>query len=252
MSTENDQLINKLSIRAAIARKQSGMDQSKVSEYLGISVGTLSRYENGRRAIPVVIAQKLARLFNVSSSWLLTGEGPMLEESGTLDFLTPPGNKKSSVFGENSDDYMSNSRKPDPPNFEPYQDRNPVIRVPLISWVQAGEWHDPNCQTTPGYADAYEETASTTSKYAFALKIKGDSMEPEFTDGDIVIVDPERAVTNGSYVIAKNGTEATFKQYIMDGPSIYLKPLNERYPIKDMTGIEFRVVGVVVEKKKRY
>jgi len=28
--------------------------------------------------------------------------------------------------------------------------------------------------------------------------------------------------------------------------------LNVRYPIRDMTGIEFRIVGVVVEKRKRY
>ena len=29
-------------------------------------------------------------------------------------------------------------------------------------------------------------------------------------------------------------------------------PLNERYQIRDMTGIEFGIVGVMVEKRKRY
>lgn len=77
-------------------------------------------------------------------------------------------------------------------------------------------------------------------------------MEPEFTDGDIIIADPERDPVSGSYIVARNGAEATFKQFVMDGQSVFLKPLNERYPIRDMTGIEIRIVGVVVEKKKRY
>lgn len=77
-------------------------------------------------------------------------------------------------------------------------------------------------------------------------------MEPEFIEADIVTVDPGRQAVSGSYVIAKNGDEATFKQLVIDGASVYLKPLNSRYPIKDMTGIEFRIIGVVVEKRKRY
>lgn len=78
-------------------------------------------------------------------------------------------------------------------------------------------------------------------------------MAPEFTDGDIIVVDPDKTPANGNYIIAKNGTtEVTFKQLVIDGQSVFLKPLNDRYPIRDMTGIEFRIVGVVVEKRKRY
>jgi SOS-response transcriptional repressor LexA len=82
--------------------------------------------------------------------------------------------------------------------------------------------------------------------------VKGDSMEPESMKGDIVTVDPGRSPISGNYVIAKNGHEATFKQLIIDGNNVYLKPLNTRYPIKDITGIEIKIVGVVVEKRKRY
>lgn len=59
-------------------------------------------------------------------------------------------------------------------------------------------------------------------------------MEPEFLVGDIVTVDPGREAINGSYVIAKNEEEATFKQLVIDGNNVYLKPLNTRYPIKDL------------------
>ncbi len=78
-------------------------------------------------------------------------------------------------------------------------------------------------------------------------------MIPDVTEGYIVIVDPYIEVINGDCVIAKNGEEATFKQFVVDGSILNLKPLNNSYPIKDMTGIEMEIVdGVVVEKKKLY
>ncbi|MEW6429572.1 MAG: S24 family peptidase [Thermodesulfobacteriota bacterium] len=92
----------------------------------------------------------------------------------------------------------------------------------------------------------------------FTLRVVGNSMEPEFWEGDVIIVDPARQPASGSYVIAKvdggsdgNG-DATFKQFVADAGRVFLKPLNSRYPVMDMTGREFRVVGVVVEKRKEY
>jgi SOS-response transcriptional repressor LexA len=71
--------------------------------------------------------------------------------------------------------------------------------------------------------------------------------------GYFVVVDPGQDNDPGSYVIAKNSNqEATFKQLTRNGSNVYLKPLNDRYPIRDMTGIEFRIAGVVVEKRKKY
>ncbi len=138
-------------------------------------------------------------------------------------------------------------------NVTPAFDRQAPRDVPLISWVQAGEWqavHDP---FHPGYAEEWIDTNATRSEQAFALTVHGDSMEPEFRDGDIVVVDPDRVPAAGSFVVVKNSSdEATFKQLIFDGGSVYLKPLNDRYPIRDMTGVEFQIVGVVVEKRKRY
>lgn len=127
-----------------------------------------------------------------------------------------------------------------------------IKRIPIVSWVNAGDWSKAVDPFHPGYAEDWIDTAVTSNINAFALVVHGDSMEPEFTEGDIITVDPGRAYCSGSFVVAKNGEEATFKQLIIDGPNVFLKPLNERYPIKDMTGVEMRIVGVVVEKRKRY
>ena len=106
--------------------------------------------------------------------------------------------------------------------------------VPLISWVQAGDWSDAIDNLTPGEGERITTTYKPR-KHTYGLRIKGDSMEPKFPMGCIVIVEPDEAPHNGSYVIVRqNGDEATFKQYIEDGSTKYLKPLNDRYPIMEL------------------
>lgn len=106
--------------------------------------------------------------------------------------------------------------------------------VPLISWVQAGNWENVIDNLAPGEGERIQTTYKA-KKHTYALRVRGDSMEPKFPSGCIIIVEPEQCPTSGQYVIVRqNGDEATFKQYIEDGSSKYLKPLNDRYPIMEM------------------
>lgn len=119
-----------------------------------------------------------------------------------------------------------------------YRDGNtlpgPAIRgcVPLISWVQAGAWSEVIDNLQPGEGERIE-TTYRASPNAYALRVRGDSMEPKFPKGCILIVEPNENPEPGKYVIVRqNGdTEATFKQLVQDGGTMYLKPLNDRYPI---------------------
>jgi len=142
---------------------------------------------------------------------------------------------------------------PEQRNFDtpPYPHNEPH-RIPVISWVQAGGWSDAEDSFHPGHADDWHITVETAHQNAFALVIHGDSMEPEFYENEIITIDPGKDPKNGDFIVAKNGNEATFKQLVIDGSSVFLKPLNSRYPIKDMTGLSFVIVGVVVEKRKKY
>jgi SOS-response transcriptional repressor LexA len=130
----------------------------------------------------------------------------------------------------------------------------PEIRgsVPLISAVQAGNYKMHVDNFHPG--DGGEERISTTvpiGRHTFALRVAGDSMEPEFKAGAILIVEPELEAQPGDFVIVKNGDEeTTFKQLIKDGADWYLKPLNERYPIKALG--KSTVVGVVRAVERRF
>lgn len=109
-------------------------------------------------------------------------------------------------------------------------------KVPLISWVQAGQWCEISDQFQPGDAESWRETTAKVSSGAFALRIIGDSMEPAIPRGAVVIVDPAIEATNGRVVVVRqNGdSEATIKRLVIEGGVRFLKPDNPRYPIMEM------------------
>ena len=122
--------------------------------------------------------------------------------------------------------------------------------VPLISWVSAGYFCEVIDNFHPGDAEEWINTTVTVSQNAYALRVRGDSMEPDFPEGSIIIVDPHREPQPGNYVIAKNGGEATFKQLTKDGADRYLKPLNPQYPIK-LIDNDIMICGVVVSMERK-
>jgi len=125
--------------------------------------------------------------------------------------------------------------------------------VPLISWVQAGDWQNLVDNFHPGDAERWVVTYASVSKHAFALRVMGDSMTnptgaPSFPEGTIIVVDPERAASPGKFVVVRQNSdsECTFKQLVRDGGRHFLKPLNPRYPILEMLH-DAVVCGVLVQ-----
>ena len=94
-----------------------------------------------------------------------------------------------------------------------------------------------------------EEAANCAAAEPFALMVLGDSMEPEFVERDIIIIEPEGLATDGSYVLAWLDDEYIFRQLVKHGAKWLLRPLNPRYPaaeIPDLTPIK----GVIIQKSK--
>lgn len=125
--------------------------------------------------------------------------------------------------------------------------------VPLISWVQAGTWNETVDNHAPHDAETWLYATRQVSPRAFALRVRGDSMEaphgrPTYPDGSIIIVDPDRSVYNGARVVVRleGQQESTFKVFVEDSGRRYLKPLNPRYPIIEVSS-EATVCGVVVQ-----
>jgi len=84
----------------------------------------------------------------------------------------------------------------------------------------------------------------------YALRVLGDSMEPEFADGCVIIVDPGYVPRDGSYVIVEFAGDVFFRQLVFDGERRFLKPLNPKYGGFELTA-PYRVRGGVVQQAGR-
>ncbi len=83
----------------------------------------------------------------------------------------------------------------------------------------------------------------------FALMVLGDSMLPEFAEGEIIVVEPEGLARDGSYVVAQHDGEAILRQLQRRGEGWWLHPLNPRYSDAELAGIA-AVRGVVIQKSR--
>lgn len=122
-----------------------------------------------------------------------------------------------------------------------------TTRIPLISSVQAGAWTSIVDQFQPGDAEEWVPVTKAVSKSAFALRVSGTSMEPDYRPGDIIVVDPDGQAHSGSLVVVRmnSDNEATFKRLMLDGARTYLEPLNARYQPMEITGKDYTICGVV-------
>ncbi len=105
--------------------------------------------------------------------------------------------------------------------------------VPIINKVTAGYPVDFNDLDYPvGIADDYVRCPDLHDPNAFAVRVVGDSMEPRFHEGDIVIFSPAQEVQNGDdcFVRFTNPHETTFKRVFFEKEEkVRLQPRNERY-----------------------
>ena len=130
-------------------------------------------------------------------------------------------------------------------------------RVPRISFVQAGLWNEAVDAYAPGAGDDYLLTQTDLGPHAFALTVRGESMEPEFKEGDTIIIDPDVKPSPGDFVVAKNTREeATFKKYRPRGVNelgeqvIELVPLNEDFPSLRSDYTPLLIIGTMMEHRR--
>jgi phage repressor protein C with HTH and peptisase S24 domain len=111
--------------------------------------------------------------------------------------------------------------------------RNPARRVPLIGLAQAGGdgYFDDGGYPVGGGWDEVS-LPEIGDPNAYALEISGDSMEPVFRDGDMVIVSPAAPIRRGDRVVVRTtGGEVMAKQLTRrSARRVELKSLNPAHP----------------------
>lgn len=93
------------------------------------------------------------------------------------------------------------------------------------------------------------EASNCAGSEPYALMVLGDSMLPEFAEGEIIVVEPSGLVKDGSFVVAYVNDEYIFRQIVKRDDGWMLKPLNPLYENIPVTGIEV-ARGVVIMKKR--
>ena len=98
-------------------------------------------------------------------------------------------------------------------------------------------------------ADAGQVSACSGGE-SFALQVIGNDMAPEFNDGEIIIVEPDGLLKDGSFVLARHGDEWLLRQLCRDDDAWCLRVLNPAFPDRHKIVLpDLSVVhGVVIQK----
>lgn len=137
-----------------------------------------------------------------------------------------------------------------------FGENNSPLKIPVLGYVAAGI----PIEAITDILD-YEEIApdmlNDGSEY-FALRIKGDSMEPKISDGDVVIVRKQSTCDSGQIcIVCVNGDEATCKKVIRQDNGIMLVPNNPTYQVtfysnKEIEDKPITILGRVVELRAKF
>ena len=105
-----------------------------------------------------------------------------------------------------------------------------------------------HCASAPVPVPEPQADAGCSGGESFALRVLGCDMEPEFREGDIIIVEPDGALKDGSFVLARPGGEWTLRQLARTEAGWYLRALNAApgsdLPLPDLSCVH----GVVIQK----
>src|SRR5690606_25734290 len=201
---------------------QRGIGPTELARATGVDQTTVSRIKSGGIKVPKDDkVYPLAKFFGVSVEQL-RGRVPLgaMASQGGQSFTS--GNAALQNGTVESVEIASNVTEGPPI----------TVMVPILSWVQAGSFCEAIDMIQPGDAEDWTPSPGPCSKHAYSLKVRGRSMEPEFREGEIVIVDPEVHADPGCYVIARrtNQNDCTFKRLAQDGGEFYLEAVNTEWP----------------------
>ena len=219
------------------ARRDTGMSQPEVCKHLqgkGYSVlpYTLSHWENGRREPSTIELLELCDLYGIDDMrYMLTGTYSVRSPLSPFEGLNQQGIVNVRTYIKFLKSNPEFTQEP-----EPIESR--VFRLYDLP-VSAG---------TGMYLDSsdYEEITADDlipDDMDFAVRIRGDSMEPQYHDGQIIFIREQETLDNGEIGIFYLNGDAYLKKL----QNNRLVSLNAKYkPITFQEHDEFRIFGKVI------
>jgi phage repressor protein C with HTH and peptisase S24 domain/ribosome-binding protein aMBF1 (putative translation factor) len=227
------------------AREAAGMKQEVLAMRLRCSKSHLSLMESGQRTISPQRAAEIERILGIADGrivhavqWQNT-PSPMRQQLSGYQSLAQR-LKQAARRGESLDDLLRSGSLRQFVEAATSNVDDPIAlarRVPIINKVAAGypaEFTDLDYPAS--VADEYLASPDVTDPHAFAARVVGDSMEPQYREGEIVVFCPDLPTPAGSdcFVRLKRDNQTTFKRIYFeeDGSVIRLQPLNNAYAPK--------------------
>lgn len=205
-------------------RENKKISLRDVEKLTGVGYSHLSMIENGKRNVTPALLKNLSRIYNIDYI-------DLYEKAGYIDLA------ESEKLKDNE---KSNSAV-----------------VFIYGSIPAGI----PMECIEDIIDTEEIPADMLKggKQYFGLKVKGDSMEPDYLDGDTLILEKSDDCESGDdCVVMVNGNDGTFKRVFKNENGIILQPLNPTYsPMvysnEQIEKLPVRIIGIVEEirRKKR-
>jgi phage transcriptional repressor len=237
-------------------RKSKKLTQKKLAELTGFKQNTISNHENGNRQLDEKDIRIYAQALEVSPQYLFDLAKPSSIEitptaspiQSIYDQLAPPRQGKVLTYAE---------RQLEEQNEEETK-INEVSEVISLYQVEVVSETAAACGFNYGfgYDDTDRETIEVDEqppRHDIATKVSGDSMQPDYQDGDILyLADKGLTTYNGDLAVIAYGDRSYFKKIYTENGRLRLVSLNDKYediildfpPAEDTHIKIFAVVGV--------
>lgn len=221
-------------------RKAIKMTQQALADKIGVSRSAVAMWETSANEPDNEMLIKLSKLFNCSVDYLL-GKTEDRVDDRLLDEVNEMSPDTLARYGNLLDASAV-------PNVAP-------IRIPVLGTIPAGV----PLEAIEDVLDWEELPAAMArgGKEYFGLKVSGDSMLPDYRDGDVLILRKQDACESGQdCAVMVNSDDATFKRVRISEKGITLMPLNPAYePLfysnQEVSELPVRIIGVVVELRRK-
>lgn len=247
-------------------RKQRGITQKELAKEVGITASTMTDYMKLRSAPSFGVIQKLADYFGVKKSDIDT---TFKEEStnslpDASDLLTQQitdkvvqlttQNKK--IVLRTSEELLESQKNEEETKINEVSEVISLYQVEVVSETAAACGFNYGF----GYDDTNRETIEVDEqppRHDIATKVSGDSMQPDYQDGDILyLVDKGLTTYNGDLAVIAYGDRSYFKKIYTENGRLRLVSLNDKYediildfpPAEDTHIKIYAVVGEYREK----
>lgn len=236
-------------------RKSAGFTQDELAKRLNTTKQTISRYEKGDRKANQDMLFELCDIFGVSIDDFFPSQNEALQSpiassiQSIYDQLEPPGQRKVITYAEKLRDEQEERRNT---KVNEVSEVISLYQVEVVSETAAASGFNYGF----GYDDTDRETIEVDEqppRHDIATKVSGDSMQPDYQDGDILyLVDKGLTTYNGDLAVIAYGDRSYFKKIYTENGRLRLVSLNNKYediildfpPAEDTHIKIFAVVGV--------